>query len=26
MKVLLQVLEIRWSWRFIYCNSAVFTV
>ena len=26
MKVLLQVLEIRWSWRFKYWNSAVFTV
>jgi len=26
MKVLLQVLENRWSWRFKYWNSAVFTV
>ena len=26
MKVLLQVLEIRWYWRFKYWNSAVFSI
>jgi len=26
MKVLLQVLEIRWSWRFKYWNSSVFSI
>jgi len=25
MKMLLQVLEIRWSWHFNYWNSAVFS-